>query len=172
MEKTIIFGILSFFLFICTSCSTKPLEYQLQIDSTYISEKNASDYSVEQDYSLDFKYKKDRAICESNSDITAVNLEYAEQWYNLGETYYSLIMTEDLKSDDIEKKENVSSMYDNWKLYASQQIADEKARLETIYDGGTIVPIKLSYYKYNLYRSHTLELYNMCIELNIDCETP
>ena len=151
MKKTMIFGIISFFLFVCTICSAKPSEHQFQIDSTYISEETASYYNVEQYYSLDFKYKKDKAICKSNSDITEVNTEYAEQWYNLGETYYSLIMSEDLKSDDSEKKENVSFMYENWKLYASQQIADEKTRLETIYDGGTIVPIKLSYYKYNYF---------------------
>lgn len=172
MKKTIIFLILSFFLFICTSCSTKPSEYKIQIDSTDSSEKNASHYNVDQNYNLDYKYIKDKSICESNSDITKVNSEYAELWYTLGETYYSLIMSEDLKSNDSKKEEDVTSIYDNWKLCASQQIADEKARLETIYNGGTIVPVKLSYYEYNLYRSHTLELYNKCIELNIDCETP
>jgi len=172
MKKVIVFLFLIIYLVLCSGCSDTPSDIQPSTTSKIIPTEASDIQENEFSYALDLQYTNDRNQCISNSDITAVNSEYAEKWYDLGEDYYSLIISQEFQWNDSKKKESVSAIHDNWKAYATQRIADEKTRLEAIHDGGTIVPIKLSYFKYTLYRTHTLELYNMCQELYVDCETP
>ena len=172
MRKLIILLFLSIFAFSFAACALESVEQQSQNENTDISVEAETNCEENQSYNLDLQYEKDIANCKSNSDITSTNSEYAEEWYDLGTSYYSLIMSENFEQNCSEKQEIVTNIHNNWAAYATQRIADEKVRLEAIYNGGTIVPVKLSYFKYSLYRAHTLELYNMCLEFYIDCEMP
>lgn len=136
---------------------------------------------LEEEYSLDLEYEQAIQACKSNADITKTNEEYAKKWYALSEMYcdnmWQWIADEDY-FDEAEKEryrkiaESVETIHENWKQYAQQRCENERERVFGIYTTGSISGTLLSRFDYELYREHAIEMYNMCIQMHVDCPMP
>ncbi len=131
-------------------------------------------------YSLDAEYEKAKQKCKSNAEITSLNEDFAKKWYDLIEAYYNCALTpgeppyDDELLDEwyIKMHENIRIIHENWEIYAQQRLKNEEDRIVTIYMSGSIVPVLLSQFEYELYRSHAIEMYEMCREAFINCPQP
>ena len=129
---------------------------------------------------MDAEYEEEKQKCKSNAEITSLNEDFAKKWYDLIEVYYNCAATpsepihNDERLDDweVKKREDIRSIHENWKIYAQQRLKNEEDRIFTIYTTGSIVPVVLSQFKYDFYRMHAIEMYEMCNEAFISCPQP
>ena len=136
------------------------------VDETVIID--ASDLKTKQ-YQLDIQMEKELDLCESNVELTDTYKKYSNKWNELGETYYSALLSSD-ETDNF--KAIIAKNEKNWNEYLDTRLSNQSDLLIGMYDGGTIVPIALSKYKLEMRREHTLELYKICIESYIIVESP
>lgn len=136
---------------------------------------------TEEKYSLDLEYEQEIQACKSNAEMTETNNLYAQKWYNLSETYCANMRQAVSDKEYFDKAEeeyhqnkagSVEIIHKNWKEYAQQRCKDEETRLLSVYTTGSIVPVRLSRFRYELYRDHAIEMYNMCREMFVDCPMP
>lgn len=131
-------------------------------------------------YSLDAEYEKAKQKCKSNAEITSLNETYAQKWYDLIEVYYNCTLTPGEPAFDdelfvewhIKMHEDIKIIHENWEIYAKQRLKNEEERLITKYMSGSTVPVALSRFKYEFYRMHAIEMYEMCNEAFINCPQP
>ncbi len=131
--------------------------------------------------SLDKEYELSLSKAASNVDKSAVNDEYASLWKEKADEYYDALIS--YYSSDEERFndryispedmiENMQSMKTERRSYIEKQIEFYEAHLISKYGSGSILPGALSKYKLDMYRDEALEVYQMCIDLNIDVEAP
>lgn len=136
---------------------------------------------TEEKYSLDLEYEKEIQACKSNVEMTETNNLYAQKWYDLSETYCAIMRQAVSDKEYFDKAEeeyhqneadSVEIIHENWKEYAQQRCKDEETRLLSVYTTGSIVPVRLSRFRYEFYRDHAIEMYNMCREMFVNCPMP
>ncbi len=127
---------------------------------------------IDTEYALDVEYKEAINACKSNVEISNTNNSFAQKWKDLGDYYYGCIMEGEYFNDKDEIKDIASSIHNEWIQYAQHRIEDEEKRLTVLYGAGSIVPIKLSQYECAFYRAHSIEMYEICIQLHLDCDQP
>ena len=132
-------------------------------------------------FSLDTEYQQDMNEAYSNYDKSAVNEEYALLWKEKADEYYDALIA--YYSSDEERFndryispedmiENMQSMKDERRAYIENQIEFYEAHLTAKYGSGSALPGDLSKYRLEMYRAEALEVYQMCLDLYIDVETP
>ena len=132
-------------------------------------------------FSLDTEYQQDMNEAYSNYDKSVVNEEYALLWKEKADEYYDALIA--YYSSDEERFndryisaedmiENMQSMKDERRAYIENQIEFYEAHLTAKYGSGSALPGDLSKYRLEMYRAEALEVYQMCLDLYIDVETP
>lgn len=111
---------------------------------------------------LDKEHERRLLNAQSNVEITEINSEFADKWKAEIDTNYQKL----LAIADPSFKEKLIASQTEWYICAEKHIEERFAYLLEVYQSGTIVPIKVSEYKYNLYRERAIELFEMYDEFN------
>ena len=160
--------------------NTENIETQTEI-STEAPITNDAVVPEEVVFSLDTEYQQDINEAYSNYDKCVINGEYALLWQEKADEYYDTLIS--YYSSDEERfndryispedmLENVQSMKGERREYMENQIEFYEAHLTAKYGSGSILPVVLSEYILDMYRAEALEVYQMCLDLHIDVETP
>lgn len=132
-------------------------------------------------YSLDEKYQQDINEAYSNYDKSVINDEYTLLWKEKADEYYDSLFS--YYSSDEERFndryispedmiENIQSMKNERRSYFEKQIELYEAHLISKYGSGSVLSVKLSEYRLDMYRAEALEVYQMCLDLYIDVDAP
>lgn len=111
---------------------------------------------------LDKELERRAANAQSNVELCEINLEYADKWKAEIDTYYQKLLS--IAGPDFQKK--LIESQTEWYINAEKHIDERFAYLQEVYQIGTIVPVKVSEYKYHLYRERAIELFQMYDRLN------
>lgn len=106
---------------------------------------------------LDNEYVMAMSAAVSNAERTDVNATYAEKWMNKLEEYYQFLNEVSPENMQILLQQDK----EQWLRYSESQIELEHARLDAIYGSGTIVPVLLSEFTYELNREKAVALIEM-----------
>ena len=126
---------------------------------------------------IDGAYAEESKLPESSTTMGMVELadKYTKKWQQVADEYYNKIMEYDdiftpnenyYSSDDFHSF--VSNMKSNWEQYYQVQCENYLKTLQAIYSGGTIVGPLFANYKYKLQKEWTLQLVDICEQLDID----
>ena len=111
---------------------------------------------------LDKEYAMAMSAAVSNAERTDVNTRFSESWMKIIEEYYQLL--NEVSPDNMQIL--LQQDKEQWLLYSQGQIELEHARLDAVYGSGTIVPVLLSEFTYELNREKAVELIEMYIQMN------
>ena len=124
------------------------------------------------EFSVDKDYNNKKQNIKSNAELTNLNEEFANIWKGKTEIYYQSIYEYYYFKDDTAMIDKIESMKVDWENYYSNQMNYYKDFILSKYTTGSIVPVKLSEYSKALYRNKALELYDLCLDLGIDVDSP
>lgn len=110
---------------------------------------------------LDKDYKSRLSKAKSNAEITEINSEFADKWKAEIDTNYQKLLT----VADGSFREQLIASQKEWYVNAEKLTEERLAFLIEVYQYGSIVPVKVSEYEYNLYRERAIELFDMYEEL-------
>ena len=106
---------------------------------------------------LDKEYAMARSDAVSNVERADVNTRFAESWMKLIEEYYQHLY--DISPENMQIL--LEQDKEQWLLYSQGQIELEHARLDAVFGSGTIVPVLLSEFTYELNREKAVALIEM-----------
>jgi len=104
--------------------------------------------------SIDEEYEKKISLASSNIDICNLNYEFMLKWKDEISCYYGNI----LNSANESLHQSVINEQIVWEQYCQVSIEMQQHYLEQLYGSGTIVPVLLSQYEYELYRERAINL--------------
>lgn len=104
--------------------------------------------------SLDEEYSGEMLHANSNVEKCEINSKYASEWKKIIDQYFDRLTAEASEG----ARAVILSEQIAWEEYAAESINLYQNYLEQIYQGGSIVPVLLSEYEYELYRAKALEL--------------
>lgn len=124
------------------------------------------------EYSLDLHYNQEISSAESNVEILNINQEYAKLWNEKINIYYKELIEKYSSNGQEETELIIIFEQTKWEKELPNKIEQKKEFLLETYESGSIIPVELSEYEYMEYRYRALNLFNQCLELNIDVEFP
>lgn len=106
---------------------------------------------------LDKEYERRVSAANANAEITDINSEFAEKWKAETDANYQKLLS--VANDDF--KEALVASQAEWYVNAEKDIEEKFMYFVNVHDFGSITPICVSKYEYNLYRERAIELFVM-----------
>ena len=176
------------FAFVVTNKDKNDLAVEEPTDTTIVietepeTEQTFDKTEEKHTYTLDKEYAELLSKAESNVETVSINDNYTEKWEELAQIYYEKILysienntfADEFYGEGTNEKTvlMMEQWQTDWNNYYELQTNYYNEFLEYNYGAGSIVPVVASKYKMNLARERALELYDMCLLLYIDVETP
>ncbi len=126
----------------------------------------------EMKFPLDITQEVALENAKSNVDKVNTNERYCELWEENINYYYNEIIKHFEDNNESELLQKTIETQAKWEEDCAQQVDYHNSLLLSVYESGTIVPIKLSYFECEQYRQRAIVLYEQCLELNIDVDPP
>ena len=111
---------------------------------------------------LDKEYESAVSAADSNVELSDVNTRFAESWMKKIEEYYQRLYDISPENMQILLEQDM----EQWLLYSQRQIELEHACLDEIYGSGTIIPVLISKFTYELNREKAVEIIEMYLQMN------
>lgn len=125
-----------------------------------------------EEFSIDYNYEIRKKSVKSNAELTNLNEEFANIWQEKIGFYYQEICDYFISKSNNEMMNQTLSMQEKWNAYYKYQINYYEEFMLSVYDSGSIVPIKLSNYNLLLNRNKAIQLYYLCLNLGIEIKAP
>ncbi|MBR0466574.1 MAG: hypothetical protein IJJ40_03670 [Clostridia bacterium] len=139
--------------------------YQGCFSSKYY--KRSSSYSLNHEYEIDRTYLHKAKRISSNAELTSLNDEYARLYENKITVFFDIISNYYTGIKDEKMAKLIEDLKDNWEQYSTIQKENYQKLIISKYGSGSIVPVKLSDYNRKINREKAIELYELCLSLNI-----
>lgn len=144
--------------------------------STFETSSSAAEFvsaaENEAEFQTDNDYIKRKQNIKSNAELTNLNEEYAEIWHSKMDLYYQSLYDFYVSQDNTQMICKTQLMKEQWDSYYTSQMSYYEKFIMSVYESGSIVPIKLSDCSRILYRNKAIELYYLCLDCMIKVDAP